>query len=168
MNRLTKLFVVTFLFAVILLGFIVGVYVIPYELQKQQARRNLQAITAMELPDLDHFQTIRIVSSDFSHSSNNVTCYYARDNIILGTLLSEVDALNTYVRSLQELGWEPGWGDPLPKSLALDEHTLLEVSVGQPPPIIRHAIDYEELRKTYQTFVFVKVDYMLPNRGSCY
>lgn len=131
-----------------------------------QARQGLDLVLN-ELPDLEAYKTIKTVSFDSSREGSTTTCYYATDYLIIGTSLPELVARETYIEVLQSMGWEPGWKEPLPTRLTDKKNTIIQVTAGDPVPLIRHAVNYDEIRKTYQSIIYLRVDYMIPNTGDC-
>jgi hypothetical protein len=94
--------------------------------------------------------------------------YYARDNVIISTSFPESEAIVVYSESLQALGWRQT--EQLSRTIILDhyeENTYAAVTYGEPGPFLRNSVDYTELTKAFPEVIFVRIDYMVPNRESC-
>ena len=136
--------------------------------QQRKTREGLESISSQELPELDGFDLVKVVSLDLSSSDYGKTCSYARDYLIIGTSLPESDALERYVEALLRLGWTRE-GDQYPTSnnLIHGKNARIVVRYGDPGADVRDAADYDQLRDNYQSVIFVRVDYILPERDGC-
>jgi hypothetical protein len=136
--------------------------------QQRKARNGLDLVVANDLPDREEFEVVEIVSFDFSDTDFSVGCYYARDNLIISTSFPESEAIDVYSESLQALGWR--LTEQLSRTMILDhyeENTYAVVTYGEPGPFLRNSVDYTELTKAFPEVIFVRIDYMVPNRESC-
>src|SRR5574341_414748 len=101
MKRLAWFFVIPLL----LFLMVACVQQINHLLKQQEARAGLEELIA-ELPQIDGFDTIRIVNFDSSFTAYGKTCYYAIDYLVIGSTLSEREALDVYTERLKSSGWK--------------------------------------------------------------
>jgi hypothetical protein len=121
-----------------------------------------------QLPKLDGFKTIKINQEAFSHTEYGLTCDYARANIAIGSSLPASDALDQYVEALQSDGWTLKKNQyQQTKSLAQGSNSLIVVYFGEPTIELKDDIDLERLKRSYQSIMFIRLDYMLPNSNEC-
>lgn len=136
--------------------------------QQRKARQGLESLVAQDLPNLDQFELVKTVSLDFSMTAYGMTCYYARDYLIMGTSLPESEALEHYVEGLLPLSWtKEGEQYLTSKILIHGQNARIVVSHGEPGVDVDDAVDFERLSDIYQSILFVRVDYMLPARDGC-
>ena len=57
-------------------------------------REGLESIVAQELPELDGFELVEVVSLDGSRAEYDITCFYATDYQIMGTSLPESESVS--------------------------------------------------------------------------
>ena len=139
---------------------------ISHLLKQQEARAGLDTLIT-QLPELADFDAVKIVRFEFSDTAYGKTCYYARSYVILGSSLSEAEALTIYARRLQTLGWVPR-DEPYDTSVLYGGLSALAiVTSGEPGADIKDALDYNQLRRIYRSVIFVRLDYMLPSRKEC-
>ena len=135
---------------------------------QQEARQGLDQVVANDLPSLEGFETIKVASFDLSDTVYGDTCYYARDFLILGGSLTEAEALDRYAAKLESSGWMPkGKQYPTSKGFKYGDHAITVARIGDLDPGLRDYVDYEQLRKTYPSIIFVRVEFMLPHREGC-
>jgi len=119
---------------------------------------------------MKHGTSVKIVYQEF-HSDENEDgpiCYYARAFVIVGTLLPETQALDTYTEKTQSLGWTPeGRQYEISRILIRGVNDRIVIGSGEPGVDIKDALDYDKLRETYRSIIFVRLDYMLPSRDEC-
>jgi hypothetical protein len=133
----------------------------------QKARSGLENLIT-QLPQSEEFNVIETIRQDFSFTVEEKTCYYARANLIIGTSMPETEALDIYEQSLKTLNWVPrGQQYKTSRILYYGNNDKLVVTSGEPGVEVKHAVNYEQLRKTYKGIIFVSIDYMLPNREEC-
>jgi hypothetical protein len=121
-----------------------------------------------QLPQLDSFETIKINQRVFSHTAYGLTCNYARASIAVGSSLPAPDALDQYVEALQAQGWTlTGTQYQQTKSLVVGSNSLVVIHFGYPAIELKDEIDLDELNQTYQSILYIRVDYMLPTRDEC-
>ncbi len=130
-------------------------------------RAGVEASVA-QLPRLKEFDTIKVVYQNFSFSAGGLTCYYGRAYVILGSSLSEKEALDAYFEALQLSGWVPRDAQyNTSRVLTRGAYELVEIRSGPPGVDIAKAVDYAQLRSVYESIIFVRVDLMLPSREEC-
>lgn len=135
---------------------------------QREARQGLDQVVAYDLPSLEGFETIKIVSLDSSNTVYGETCYYAGDFLILGGSLAEAEALDKYAAKLESAGWTlRGKQYPATRELVSGDHVLTVIRTGNIDPGLRDYVDYEQLRETYPSIIFVRIVYMLPRREGC-
>ncbi len=135
---------------------------------QRETREGLEAIVAQELPELEAFEQVKVVSFDDSRTEYGITCYYATDYLIMGTRLSEKEALEHYREGLLPLGWtDSGTQYPSSNKLYYGQNARIVFWYGDPGVNIRDAVDYDQLKKFYQSIMFVRVDYIQPAREGC-
>ena len=121
-----------------------------------------------QLPQLEGFETIKVIQEAFSHTEYGMTCYYARASIAVGASLPAPEALDQYVEALQSQGWVlTGTQYQQTKSLVLGSNSLIEIYFGEPGIELKDEIDLDELNRTYQSTLFIRLDYMMPNMDDC-
>jgi hypothetical protein len=153
---------------VVLLGLIaIGIQQIEHFQKQREARDGLDASIA-QLPTLAGFTTIKVVPLEFSHTAYGKTCYYARGYVIAGSSFSETEALDTYTEKIRSLGWMPeGMQAETSRVLMHAANERMEIYSGKPGVDIDGAMDYDQLRQTYRSLIFVSLDYMIPSRDEC-
>ncbi|MGB8646732.1 MAG: hypothetical protein WCF84_15940 [Anaerolineae bacterium] len=137
----------------------------PDPQKQKEARLGLDQAVA-QLPQVKELAIVKVVYYDVfdnEHGTNsNDTCYYARAYFVIGTQLSVTEALDTYARQLELLGWVPR-NDQYPTSRVLyhGPNELLVIESGAPGAELENAVDYNELRKIYRNIVFLNLTYAL-------
>ena len=136
-------------------------------LNLRQVRDGLQS-TIAELPNSSEFNTITILSGESSDSAYGKTCYYAQANIVVGTLLKEKEALETYVSKLEAKEWILKQND-LERSriLTFGKHARISISIDGPSWKIEDDKMYQQAKNIYPTFLFVTITYILPFMEEC-
>jgi hypothetical protein len=135
--------------------------------EQRKARAGLDASVA-QLPKLREFDTIKVIYYESSLSGPRTTCYYATAYTIIGTSLPELKALDVYVEELKSLGWRPREKQyDTTRILMRGTYELVVVRSGEPGVDVKDAVDYAQLRAVYPTIIFVRLDFMLPNRDKC-
>jgi hypothetical protein len=135
--------------------------------QRREARAGLDAAVT-QLPKPAGFDTIKVVYREFRSTEYERKCFYARAYVIVGSSFSEVEALDVYVKELQSLGWKlEGRQYDIERGMKRGVHERIVVRSGKPGVDIKDAVDYAQLRNTYPTIIFVRVDFMLPSRDEC-
>ena len=135
--------------------------------QRREARAGLDAAVT-QLPKPAGFDTIKVVYREFRSTEYERKCFYARAYVIIGSSLPEVEALDVYVEKLEALGWVPREKQyKTTRVLRRGTHERIVIELGQPGVDIKDAVDYAQLRNTYPTIIFVRVDFMLPSRDEC-
>lgn len=157
-----------FLGIVVLLCLLVfGVQLTNHYMKQREARIGLDALVT-QLPELRDFEKVKVVYREFSNTEYGVTCYYARAFIITGTRLSESESLDVYTAKLESLGWMPREKQyETSRVLYYEMNDRIVVRSGEPGVDIKDALDYAQLRKDYQSVIFIRIDYMVPNREEC-
>lgn len=134
--------------------------------QLRRARNGLEAVKA-KLTTPGSFELITTVSTDFP-GVNLGTCYYARDYLIMGTTLTETQALDMYENHLRSVGWLPGERQYLNTRVFYSgDNVFLVVTTIGPGDDTRDAVDYERLKQEYESVVFVRLEFQLPSTSEC-
>ncbi len=163
MNRWVFFFVVVCLLSAII-GF--GIQYANRYRRQQEVKSGLEKLID-QLPEAENFDVVNIVRQEFSSSAYGITCYYARAYVIVGTPLSEVEALDSYTEKLHLQGWLPeGKQYETAKVVHRGVHDRVVVSSVK-PDLIDNAIDYTQLKGTYRSVIFIGLDYMFPSRDAC-
>jgi hypothetical protein len=136
-------------------------------LDYQKARSGLENLMR-QLPQSEKFNVIKTIKQEFSHTGGEKTCYYARAHLIIGTSMPETESLDIYEQSLKTLNWVPREQQyKTSRVLYYGNNDRMVVTSGEPGVDVKDLVDYEQLRKTYKSIIFVSIDYMLPNREEC-
>ena len=147
------------------LALVTGCNLVSARSQRNEARRSLDELVNHDLPQIEGLETIEIVSSTWSHPEHSPACHYARDYLIIGAFMPEAEALERYVAGAELMGWSK---EGVFETLIQGDHARLVVKIGDRPGVdIEDAIDYEQAREVYQSLLFVRVDFMLPQRDGC-
>jgi hypothetical protein len=150
------------------LALVTGCSVISARAQRNEARRSLNQLVSDDLPQIEGLEILEIVSSTWSRTEYSQTCHYARDYLIIGAFMPVEEALERYFIEAELMGWIPrDIQYDSSRVLRLEEHARLVVETSGPGVDIRDAIDYEQARDVYQSLLFVRVDFMLPQRDGC-
>lgn len=139
-------------------------------LEKQrEARRGLDAALA-QLPTLASFTPVKVLvyeSYDNEHGGEHV-CYYAKGYVIVGSSLPYAKALDVYAHQLQSLGWTFDKAQyTLSRLLSRESNEDAVVYSYEPGPEIREAVDYAQLKKSYESIIVIRIDYTVPNGQDC-
>ena len=138
-------------------------------LELRKARIGVDAAVA-QLPVLQGFDVIEILNLDRSISAFGETCYYARAYVIIGSSLSETEALSGYSKALQSVGWVPDL-EPYAPTWGLirgsSEYAVIEV--GEPYVGFKEKdpVNWAQWEAKYRTIMNIRIDYMLPQRDGC-
>ncbi len=140
---------------------------ISYFKKQQEAKLGRETLVG-QLPKLKNFDVIETVYQDFPDKITGRTCYYARTHLVIGTSMPESKALDAYEQNLKILNWISG-GQQYETSRVLHygDNDRVVVRSGEPGIDVKNVVDYDQLRETYQSIIFVRVDYMVPNREMC-
>lgn len=136
-------------------------------LNYQRARSGLEKLMT-QLPQPEGFNVIKVIQQEFSDTAGGTTCNYARAHLVIGTSMLETEALDIYEQNLKTLNWisrEQQYKTS--RALYYGNNGRIVVRSGEPGVDVKDAVDYEQLRKTYQSVIFVRIDYMVPNREMC-
>jgi len=137
------------------------------EAMVEQARIGLDTALS-QMPNLPEFVTVDTIAFQFSRTEHEQTCYYARGYLVLGASLQAAQALDLYVESLRLSGWDLDTRQyETSRLLSRGNNEWMEVRFGEPGVDIEAQIDYEQIQRTYNSVIFVRLDYVLPSVGNC-
>lgn len=128
----------------------------------REAEMGLNAAIA-QLPKPSAFDVAAVISE-----TAVVEDYYvARASVVLGTSLSEEEALSLYVDELQALGWRLQERKQYEDTKFLDhpdKHEQIVVEYGLIGWLIETREEYIQAKKSYPSIIIVGVDYILTSR----
>lgn len=137
----------------------------------QEARAGVENAVA-QLPTTDSFETIAVTRTERSATAYGRTCYYGIAIIMIGTMLPQREALETYVQQLESLGWQlRGRQHEASRVLLRDRHELATVSYS--PFEVEAGWELQgnssglQDRIGHTTILVLWLQYMLPARDDC-
>ncbi len=134
----------------------------------RQARAGFQRELA-ELPMPEGFEMVTVISGNSSMNVNGKTCYYAGASIVLGSHFPPHEALQRYVRALQDQGWRLAERRQYSeaKFLIRSEQEYVSVRLGRPGFLVEMDQNYRKAQERYTTFIYLSVRYILPGFKGC-
>lgn len=141
------------------------------DIQKEQQAVAGAQQTSDSLPKSKEFEKItmvRVKMSPVYDTEIGQPCYYGRIYTIMGSALSEQEALELYTQELEGTGWlAEGRQYVTARGFSRGTNAYAAVYYGDPGVDIEAAADYTSLRRVYKSLIFVRVDYMIPRRQGC-
>lgn len=133
--------------------------------QQQHAKDGWYTLLG-QLPSLPEFDTISVLYTESNVNYYGTQCYYASGYAILGSRLPKASALETYKKALVSSEWVVSDKPPVGDVFHRGENGELLIE-SETPPIIEGAINYQSLKSSYNSLLFVQLTYMLPHRDRC-
>ena len=160
------------------LGILIGVVLLEgcYQTNTQEYEETLkQAQVGLEpaVAQVNQFPDLKVLAVKYYRHYDWITsppsCYYARAYLLLGTTIQSPDSVQVFAEHLQSLGWTfRDFGQYEDAKLLLrGTNEVAAVEAYGPGPELEDAADYDELRKTYSSLVFLRFDYILPDERGC-
>jgi hypothetical protein len=134
--------------------------------EKQEVRTGLDA-SIEQLPESKDFDMISITRYYDSMTVYGDTCFYGTAYVLVGTSLSEVEALDAYSDELLKAEWiSDGEQYAHEYTLLHGDQEMINVSDYEPYDFSDYE-GYLEAKDDYMSFLFIRLVFYVPARDGC-